>query len=147
MRITPYSEFGSLRLGVTTPSECISYYGEPTRTSKNLSGLDEYHYDEFIVRFDAQHQVVRECTLLPRAAAIIAGIELTWDKAFLNRACEQDPNPRNVYGFIVFTVLGIAVTGIHDEDDSQLAVTTFSEGAFDQLLLEAVVYEPERLDD
>jgi len=45
-----------------------------------------------------------------------------------------------VYGFIVLEHLGIAVTGIHDNDPSQLAITAFSKGEFDDLLPESTPY-------
>ena len=79
--------------------------------------------------------------MLPRTKAVIAGINVTWDQAFLRKACEKDGSPRDVYGFIVLTKLGIAVTGIHDDDESQLAVTVFEKGAFDSLLKDSSKFE------
>jgi hypothetical protein len=107
----------------------------------NRDGIEEFHYAEFILRFDPNAQTLTECTLLPRANAVIAGIDVTWDQAFLREACEKDGAPKDVYGFIVLTKLGIAVTGIHDNDESQLAVTVFEEGAFDSLLKNSSPFE------
>lgn len=100
----------------------------------NREGVEEYEYDQFVVRFNPTTSTVRECTLLPYADATIGGIAVTWDRNFLRLVCEQDPSPRDVHGFIVLLRLGIAVTGIHDDDDSQLALTVFSEGEFNDLL-------------
>lgn len=102
---------------------------------------EELHYDDFIIRLDPKTGTVRECTLLPRANATIDDIPVTWDVAFLRRACERDKLPREVYGFVVLRQLGIAVTGIHDADDSQMSITVFSEGEFDELLTESVPFE------
>ena len=141
MRIDPYRSFGSLRFGESKREDCVGCYGEPKDIRNNREGVEELHYENFIVRFDPTTNTVRECTLLPKATATIEDIEVTWDQAFLRRACDRDGDPQDVYGFIVLKSLGIAVTGIHDQDDSQLAVTAFSEGDFDVLLGEATPFE------
>ena len=141
MKVDPYKSFGSLHFGVSTREDCVAYYGEPKDVRTNREGVEEFHYEAFIVRFDSNTNAVRECTLLPRATAVIGDIELTWDQEFLRRACNRDGGPMDVYGFIVLKNLGIAVTGIHDGDESQLAVTAFSEGDFDDLLGEAAPFE------
>jgi hypothetical protein len=138
--ITPYATFGPLELGKTTKHECVALLGEPLRTQVSNGGAEEFVYEQFIVRFDPKKAKVRECTLLPRAKATINGIAVTWDKCFLHSLCEQDRSPRDVYGFIVFPSLGLAVTGVHDGDESQLAVTVFSEGEFDDLLPESMPF-------
>lgn len=119
---------------MSTRANCIANYGEPDRIRANRKGAEEYVYSNFTARFDPNTGLLRECTLLPKTAGLVDDIEITWDTDFLRRACERDENPRDVYGFIVLTRLGIAVTGIHDGDDSQLAITAFCEGAFDDLL-------------
>jgi len=98
-------------------------------------------YKHLIVRFAPKTLTLRECTLLPFVDASVNGIRITWDKDFLRRACEQDQDPRDVYGFIVLASLGIAVTGVHDNDESQLAVTAFSRGDFDDLLPASAPYK------
>jgi len=137
MRIVPYRSFGMLHFGDSTREDCVASYGEPKSIRKNREGVEEYHYEEFIVRFDAKTNAVRECTLLPRAICTIEGIGVTWDQEFLHKVCDHDADPKDVHGYIVLKRLGIAITGIHDRDESQLAVTAFSEGDFDDLLAEA----------
>jgi hypothetical protein len=134
MLIKPYISFGPLRFGVTTKDECIASFGAPVRIRRNREGIEEYHYSDFIVRFDPQKNVVQECTLFPKRPATVDDIELTWDEEFLRRACERDGDAKNVFGLIVLNHLGIAVSGIHDRDESQLAVTAYRKGLFDDLL-------------
>jgi hypothetical protein len=43
-------------------------------------------------------------------------------------------------GFIVLQRFGIAVTGIHDNDESQLAVTAFTKGELNNWLAKSVPY-------
>jgi hypothetical protein len=140
IEIIPYSAFGPLSFGKTTKHECVLLLGEPLKKRINRKGIEEYEYEQFIVRFDPKTLTVRECTLLPHAEATINGITVTWDRNFLRLACEQDQSPRDAYGFIVLQRLGIAVTGVHDNDASQLAVTAFSKGEFDDLLPASTPY-------
>lgn len=48
-----------------------------------------------------------------------------------------DPEPLERVGFLIFTKLGIATTGYHDDDPSQHAISVYPRGAWDQLLLKA----------
>jgi hypothetical protein len=140
MRIEPYKSFGPLLFGRSTRDDCISLLGEPRKVLRNREGVTEFHYDGYIVRFDKATDKVRECTLLARTRAQIGDIDVTWDRQFLQKACERDGSPKDVYGFIVLSNLGVAVAGIHDGDESQLAVTAFSEGDFDDLLAESAPF-------
>lgn len=139
--VNSYVSFGTLRFGESSQDDCVASYGAPVETRKNHEGLEEFHYEGFVIRFDRDTNLVRECTLLPTTPAKVGGIDLTWDKSFLKRACEHDGDAKDVYGFIVLRNLGIAVTGIHDGDESQLAVTAFSKGDFDDLLSEGATFE------
>lgn len=134
IQIIPYTAFGPLIFDKTTKEECLLLLGEPLKKRTNRKGVEEYEYQQFIIRFSPQTLTVRECTLLPYADGTVNGIKVTWDIDFLRLACEEDQSPRDVYGFIVLQRLGIAITGIHDEDKSQLAITAFSKGEFDDLL-------------
>jgi len=46
-------------------------------------------------------------------------------------------NPMERLGFLVFPTIGITTTGFHDDDPSQLAITAFPHGAWDESLLKA----------
>ena len=141
MNIEPYKSFGPLKFGQSSKDDCVHFLGEPMKISKNRVGIEEFHYDSFIIRFDRLTSTVRECTLLPRTTATIGDIDITWDQNFLRQACERDGSPRDSYGFIVLKNLGVAVTGIHDEDESQLAITAFSESDIDEMLARSVPFE------
>lgn len=141
MHIIPYYSFGPLLFGRSSKNDCIQVLGEPLRSIRNREDVEEFHYKELIIRFDRLASVIRECTLLPYAEAVIDGIPVTWDLEFLRQACDRDGSPKDVYGFIVFISLGIAVTGIHDQDKSQLAITVFSRGDFDDLLKDARAFQ------
>ena len=145
MIIRHYQSFGPLVFDITTKDECVIYLGKPTRINRNRKGAEEYHYEHYIIRFDPETQTMFECTLLPKAVASINNIKVTWDKKFLAQVCKQDDAPQDIFGFIVLRQLGIAITGIHAEDDSQMAISVFRKGRFDHLLSDAVPFEWERL--
>jgi hypothetical protein len=134
MNIKPYVSVDSLQFAVSTKEDCVALYGEPKVIRKNREGATEFHYNEIILRFDTKDDTFRECTLLPYANATLNEIEVTWDHDFLNELCKADGAPRESFGFIVFGKLGIAVTGIHDNDESQLAITVFCKCDLDEFL-------------
>jgi hypothetical protein len=46
----------------------------------------------------------------------------------------HDPEPLELHGFLVFRELGMTVTGYHDDDPGQRAITCFIRGRWDSLL-------------
>ena len=46
----------------------------------------------------------------------------------------RDSQPLEIYGFLIFRELGITVTGYHDDDASQRAITCFVRGRWDKML-------------
>jgi hypothetical protein len=73
IEIIPYSAFGPLSFDKTTRDECVLLLGDPHKKRTNRMGVEEYEYQEFIVRFNPTTSTVRECTLLPYADATIDG--------------------------------------------------------------------------
>ena len=134
MRIEPYEGVDSLRFDKSSQSDVIALYGEPTTIRRNRSGAVELHYNDLIARFDPDNDTLREITLLPYVKTTINGLEVTWDHTFLQKLCKSDTAPRDAYGYIVFTKFGVAVTGIHDNDESQLAITLFSKRDLDEFV-------------
>ena len=49
------------------------------------------------------------------------------------RRLRIDGNPKEFVGFIVLLTLGIAFTGFHDGEVSQIAVSLFAKGGYDEL--------------
>lgn len=145
MKIESYECAGALRFGEATKDDCVAAFGKPERSEKSRDGEDEYHYDGFIIRFGAASHRFRECTLLPQFAATISHsgktVSVTWDREFLRQICALDGAPVVAYGFLILRRLGVAITGLHDGDDSQLAITVFSQGDFDEFMGDAEAFE------
>jgi hypothetical protein len=139
IRILPYKSVGNVLFGATK-ADCIAKFGVPEESVLNREGLEELKYSRLIVRIDPSVDQVVEFTLLPFCEGTIEGIEITWDQSFLSQLCRIDGGPREVFGFIVLPRIGVAVTGIHDDDSTQLAMTVFPKGAFDELLKSGTPY-------
>jgi hypothetical protein len=52
----------------------------------------------------------------------------------VRRLAAADPDPTEMVGLLVFLKLGIALTGFHDGRESDLAVTVFEPGRWDEHL-------------
>jgi hypothetical protein len=134
MKLLPYQGIDSLRFNVSTQSDAIALYGAPATDRKNRNNVTELHYKDFILRFAPITETLRECTSLPYAKATINNVDVTWDDTFLRQLCKLDDAPRDASGFIVFPALGLAVTGIHDQDESQLAITLFDRSDLEEFV-------------
>ncbi len=117
-------------------------FGEPKRQRTNNLKELALHYDGFILRFRPGTLSLREVTLLPGSLGTVNGAPVGWDESFLRWACTADGAPRESAGFIVCDHLGIAMTGFHDGDQSQLAISCYSRHDWDQFFAEAVPFTP-----
>lgn len=140
MRIVPYESVGPLRFDESNQDDCIQRFGEPDAVRKSRTGKTEMCYERFIVRFDSSKHVMIEVTLLPFCEGTIRGVEITWDHCFLSTLCKMDSSALNIFGFIVFLELGVAVSGIHDNDHAQLAISAFRRGDFDGLVAKGMPF-------
>lgn len=133
MKISKYKSFGPVNFG-TSETEVVKQLGNPRNTRTNNENELEYHYDDVIVRYDATSKLVREGTLLPKESGEfqINDMVLDWRDDFLKTLCLADGDPNEFYGYIVLFNLGITLTGFHDGDDPQKAISAFSLGDWDQ---------------
>ena len=51
----------------------------------------------------------------------------------INQIIDADNHPYFLLGFVVFLSLGITLTGFHDENEDQKAVTVFEKGRWDSM--------------
>lgn len=141
MVIVPYKSIGPLILGETTDLECIALLGPPERILHMFADVECYCYKNVWVRIDNVTRRVNDCSLIPYAEGSVDGISVTWDKDFLRRVCVRDGEPMVAYGFVVLKNLGIAVSGIHDDDPSQMAVGAFLRDQWADMLKDAVPFQ------
>lgn len=134
LKVKSYTGIDTLSFDNSTKNDAFIHYGSPVSERVTQNNRLEYEYPNFILRFDINTSKLIEYTLLPYAQAAIKDIVITWDKSFLKKLCLIDGAPKNSYGFIVLSKLGLAITGIHDDDTSQLAITVFRQKELEEFL-------------
>lgn len=130
VKIISYQSVGGVDFG-SNESVALSVFGVPERKGVNREGEGELYFHDFILRFDSMARGLRECKLLPKCIAEINGVPVDWDGGFLRWLISQGCDLKEVYGFVVSLKLGLAATGLHDDDDSQRAVHAFGPGDWD----------------
>lgn len=131
--LKPYKRIGSIFFGMT-PSETESMLGRPDRVSKNRRSELEYHYRFATVRFSADEGKVVEVGFSRDSKVIVCGVQVFTDPSAFDVICEADGAPYEYMGFIVCLSLGVTLTGFHDNDESQKAITVFAQGRWDHLI-------------
>jgi len=91
-----------------------------------LLGETEATYDAFIIQYSRQKLV--EIGFSKNARVIIYGMDLFNDANAFQALLRRDSCPYESYGFIILLNLGITLTGFHDSDPNQLAITAFVRG-------------------
>lgn len=132
--IHPFFGASSIRFGMS-PAEVEQALGLPDQVSKN-------HLKQR-VEFRSFMNIAYTSDLRPLLChigfgrqmenVVLHGINLFKESpsVVIEQLQSLDHHPMQYLGFIVFHKLGIALTGFHDQDDSQKAVTLFEEGAWD----------------
>ena len=111
--------------------EVASVAGDPMTRSKNRKSEKNYLYDGWSLRYSVGEERVVEVGFTPRATVSFSNFDIFRTPDAFYRLIEHDGNPVEVLGFIVLLKLGITLTGFHDGDESQKAVTAFARGRWD----------------
>jgi hypothetical protein len=129
--IKPYEGAGSVRFGMTAP-EVTSALGEPRRKGANRKGEPDWSYGDYSIRFSKAEGALVEIGFLKSATVLFEGIDVFRDPDCFARIVARDRDVFEFYGFLVFFGLGITLTGFHDNDEAQKALTVFQRGRWDQ---------------
>lgn len=130
MNIFPYEAVGPVRFGMDE-IEVRAVLGEPGSESTDRGGNRVLRYDRLIVTIGPNG--VLEIGISPGSPTSLAGIDLFSSPLALEAVCQMDGAPQEYLGFLVFLNLGITMTGFHDDDESQKALTVFAPGRWDIL--------------
>jgi hypothetical protein len=133
-----YSGVNDILFGAS-PSDVATKFGPPKRMRTTPLGELEETRGSFFCRY-AQWRLV-EVSFGPEESVSFAGVDLFHSPTALETLLLSDPDPGELHGFLVFLKLGIAITGIHDGDTSQLAVTVFPKGRWDEFLSKMRVWK------
>jgi hypothetical protein len=88
-------------------------------------------YEFFSVRYSKQGKTMVEVGFSKPVNVTILGINPFTQKNGFRDLLREDSCPYESYGFIVLLNLGITLTGFHDNDPNQLAITAFTRGRWD----------------
>ena len=132
IEIVPYECVGPVKFGMTI-GEVAAVLGEPERVSTNRSKERDECRGELGICFSAEDSKVVEVSLSPRVDVTLMGIDVFNDPSAFDRLVAVDGKPLETLGFVILMKLGITLTGFHDQDESQKAVTAFARGRWDHV--------------
>lgn len=97
--------------------------GERTERRGPINGLS--------IVYDETDGGVCEIGFCPGALVYFHGRDVLGEAGPLPVFLQFDPSPLECVGFLVFMELGVALTGYHDNDEAQRALTVFRKGRWD----------------
>ncbi|MDH4746830.1 hypothetical protein OMP43_22630 [Sphingomonas sp. CBMAI 2297] len=136
--IEPYTSAGGFKFGASY-NEVVSALGEPCSTERSRLGETIVRYDGFGATISSRGVV--EVYFLPGVDVSLLGFDVFGDAAAFGSLCILDGDPKEFMGFIILFKLGVTMTGFHDGDAAQQAITAFEKGRWDRLLGEMQEYQ------
>lgn len=106
---------------------------EPTKHGSGLPDEEVYRYQDFGVRIAMRDERAVEISLTPPARVLLEGKSLFADGAVWQELVAMDGDAREALGFIVLPRLRFALTGFHDRNSGQLAISAFEAGRWNLL--------------
>jgi hypothetical protein len=116
-----------------TEGQVEQLFGRPRNLTVNLLGEKNAQYEYFSIRYSPTDNKLVEISFSKTAKLMFNGLDIFGDPKAFQTLLSEDANPYECVGFIILLDLGIALTGFHDDDESQLAVTVFTRGKWDRL--------------
>lgn len=129
--IVSYQSAGPLRFGMN-PEEVATVVGHPQSISNDPDGELGYEFGKFIARI-APTQGLVEVGFAPVVPVFLGGLDIFSTPGAFKELVQKDGLPFEFVGFIILLNLGITLTGFHDEEPSDRAVTAFAKGRWDHL--------------
>lgn len=129
--IESYVSAGSFKFG-DTYDEVVAVLGEPCLTEKRRPAETIVGYDKFGATISSKGVV--EVYFLPGIDVSLHGVDVFRDPGAFNSLCTLNGGAKEFMGFIILLKLGITLTGFHDNNTDQQAITAFEKGRWDQLL-------------
>jgi hypothetical protein len=114
-----------------TRGQVEAIVGPPEIMTTNYSGEPDAMYKLFSIRYSKQEKTLVEIGFSRAANVTIDGMNPFTQKNAFRDLVRRDSCPYESYGFIILLDLGITLTGFHDNDPNQLAITAFTRGRWD----------------
>ena len=106
---------------------------EPKNEGSRLQNEEAFRYEDAHARVVMLDGRSVEVSVDPPARVLFEGKPLFGNSSVWRDLVKADGDAREVLGFIVLPRLGLTLTGFHDGDSGQLAVTAFESGRWDRL--------------
>lgn len=106
-------------------------WGKPISIAKNRMGETVSTYPDVRLTFDGVG--LAEIGVAPEANPIVVGARPLFSKADFERLVREDGQAQLVLGFVILENLGLTISGVHDGDTEQLALTAFRAGRWEPL--------------
>jgi hypothetical protein len=116
-----------------TEIQVASVVGIPLRTTLSNLGEKNSQYELFSTRYSPQNGALVEVGFSAAAKVSICGMDVFRQIDLFPRLLREDSCPYEYVGFVILLDLGITLTGFHDDDQSQRAITAFTRGKWDHL--------------
>jgi hypothetical protein len=129
IEIRSYVGVGPLRFGMS-PSEASDHLGQPPTVTTNRLSESVHRYPTIFLTFDGEG--LAEVSILPEGNPRVRSLDPLTLGGLVALAAE-DGAAQEVVGCVVLLNLGIAVTGVHDEEPGQLSVTAFRRGRWERV--------------
>lgn len=133
--IETYKSVNGLDFGKTA-SNAKQMLGKPCRESISRSGNLELVYDDITYIFYDDRRRFCEGIVHRDANLSINGISCGWSLGELARLCIEDGTPLESYGSVLLLNLGLVLTGVEEDAESDRTIGAFQRGTWDRYLNE-----------
>jgi hypothetical protein len=123
---------GPVRFGMTA-DQVAAALGPAEVSTRNAEGEIEERRGEVIVRYDPDSEMVVEVAFGPGTLVTIDTIPIMQSDDPVGVLLARSENVVECLGFLVFLDLGVTLTGYHDDDPAQRALTVFGAGRWEPL--------------
>jgi hypothetical protein len=131
-----------IELGATK-SQVNAILGAPQVRTKNFQGKEEDFYGNVNIAYSENGTVIH-IGLVPGCHVDYRGLD-AFGEAAMNQMMEDDGAPMKAFDIIYLLRLGISLSGFHDRDSSQKALTLFAKGEHDSLIPRMTPFVPKRI--
>lgn len=114
-----------------SPEDVAQIIGPPDSIDDHNTNELEERRGSVAIRYSNQDFKIVEVSFLPKVQLIYHGVDL-FRKNYVIDFLSQYDRPFEFVGFVVYLGLGLAMTGFHDNDESQKAITVFRRGHWDE---------------
>lgn len=118
-----------IRFGMSQ-NEVSRVLGPPKRVTTNFLEEREEQWDSVFIRYSGSGGVI-DLSLVPPATLHFHGNELLNAPDPIVVLLGSDPDPFEWVGSVIFLAIGVSLTGYHDGDHSERAITIFAPGRYD----------------